>query len=453
MSEIKANDDLERLICRINSAEIKTGEEMREIIKKLSAAPADESFERFLRRRIETGRALILNGDYDAALELFERLTKSFDEKNRCGVNSFNSEPLEREMTLIKSASADAAYLKRRAALYEALRAGYEKALAHGEMIYKAGSGISLKKLKALIGYCVAVLGYKRALSVYDSFISEKRERYFAGWIKFLKLLIRSGLKFGRDDSEMRFALMTEKSEWIKRQRPLVLLERPGADKYKVCNLRWGFDLSSDERDHAGPIWRCALIDASRVKDVYFVLKPFEPEWIAAHTLFVFEFDSPAAAVSIDGETTGALYFSIEPRLLAGQKYRVVNRYKGKFHNVYMLSTREDYMRSTAMEMKTLFPYKLKLDGVQKRDLLKNCIESAFLFRAHEKYDPLDNNCTDNLFILLNSVLPDKNKIGPKVLPAKLFNCMLSLPYIALKILERSGLVAEAMPPEAPYNR
>jgi len=44
MSEIKANDDLERLICRINSSEIKTGEEMREIIKKISAAPADESF-------------------------------------------------------------------------------------------------------------------------------------------------------------------------------------------------------------------------------------------------------------------------------------------------------------------------------------------------------------------------------------------------------------------------
>jgi len=453
MSEIKASDDLEAAICRINSLDFKAGEELGGIIKKLSVDPADESFERLLRRRIETGRALILNGDYDAALELLDGLLKVLLEKNKSGENLLTSETLEWEMALIKSAAADAAYLKKRAVLYEKLRAGYEKVQARHEMIYKTGVGISFKKLKALIGYCVPALGYKRALSVYDSFISRKREIYFAGWVKFLKLLITGGLKFRRDDNEMRFAAMIQKSEWIKRQRPLVLLERPGAYKYKVCNLRWGFDASSSERDLAGPLWRCALIDASRVKDVYFVMKPFEPEWIAAHTLFVFEFDSPGAAVSMDGETTGALYFSIEPRLLCGQKYTVVNRYKGKFHNIYMLSTREDYMRSTAMEMKTLFPYKLKLDATQKRDLLKNCIESAFLFRAHEKYDPLDNNCTDNLFLLLNSVLSDEKKICARFLPPKLFNCMLSLPYIALKILERSGLIAGAMPPEIPYNQ
>ncbi len=238
--------------------------------------------------------------------------------------------------------------------------------------------------------------------------------------------------------------------EWNVKQRPARLVSQTPDGVFAIANVRFGFN--GDTTDN--PNWRTVTIDTKRVKNVYFILKPFAPEWIAAHSLFYFELETPM--VTEKGERSNGIYLSIEARLLKGQQYDL---FKGNFDNfkiVYTLCSAEDYRQLIKIDSLSggfiykLIPYKLNLIQSQKTALLKNTLEWAVKDRENEFYNTASNNCTNNLFLLLNKVMPPGNQFPKSVLVKFLPNMSISIPRLSYKTLKKHGMLAEVMPMTLP---
>ena len=230
--------------------------------------------------------------------------------------------------------------------------------------------------------------------------------------------------------------------EWNERQRPAGLISAAENGIYNVSNIRWGFDNSANNLE---PRWRNASIDVNKVKDVIFFVKPFPPEWLAAHCLLLFEFSEPAVATDKNEKSSGFI-LSIEARLQKGQKYSLLKGNFGEFFIVYQLGSKEDYLQYCAVESKILIPYKLKLSHEQKVQMLKNVIEESVKNRDNEKYNTINNSCTNNLFLLLNTVLPKEQQFKEWTLKKVIYNLGISFPRTAGKMLKKHGVVEEELP-------
>lgn len=247
--------------------------------------------------------------------------------------------------------------------------------------------------------------------------------------------------------SSFGYAMAQDAREWNTKQRPAQLVNKTDAGVYQLANIRWGFADASDY-SNLQPEWRNATIDVNKVSDVLFIVKPFEPEWLAAHCLLIFRFSEPF--VSDRGEKADGFVLSIEARLQKGQKYSLMQGNFGKFFIVYQLGTEADYLQYCAIEKKRLIPFKLKLTHGQKVELLKNTIEESVKNRDGEKYNTINNSCTNNLFILLNTVLPKEQKFREWILKKVIYNLGISFPRTAGKMLKKHKLVEEELPIMAP---
>ncbi len=237
--------------------------------------------------------------------------------------------------------------------------------------------------------------------------------------------------------------VMAETFEWNTRQRPAQLINKTDSGIYQIANVRWGFE-KSDDYSNLQPFWRNATLDVNKISDVLFIIKPFEPEWIAAHCLLIFKFSEPI--ISDQNEKADGFVLSIEARLLKGQKYSLVQGNFGKFFIVYQLGTEADYLQYSAIEKRSLIPYKLKLTREQKVALLKNAIEESIKNRDSEKYNTINNSCTNNLFLLLNTVLPKEQQFREWILKKVIYNMGISFPRTAGKMLKKHKLVEEQLP-------
>jgi len=235
----------------------------------------------------------------------------------------------------------------------------------------------------------------------------------------------------------------SQQIEWNTKQRPAALAEPEANGVYKLSNVRWGFDEPCTVAT-LNPKWRTATIDANKIKDVIFIVKPFEPEWLAAHCLFFFEFESPI--VTEFGERSSALVLSIEARLKKGQAYSLLKGNFGEFFIVYQLGCREDYVQYSSIEKKTLIPYKLKLTKEQKTALVKCAIGESIENRDNEKYNTLNNSCTNNLFLMLNKVLPKEQQFKEWILKKVIYNLGISFPRTAGKMLKKHHLIETPLP-------
>lgn len=380
------------------------------------------------RAKFEIGNAYVVKKDYAKAIEHFEGILK---------------DPAGANADAARKSIEEVKYYRTKIALKD------EAVKLRGEALAKKRNFESAKgfsKIGARAAYCAAVLKYRNSLACYEKFSTGGGRKSFV-LVDAVKGLFTKGVSFDPEDPVFKAVIADQDAEWIKRQRPAALLEKSGA-VYKLANVRWGFDMAAagGDRDRAEPKFRAALVDTSKIKEIYFIIKPFPPEWIAAHCLYVFEFADDSAVVSELGERTDGFVLSIEARLKKGQSYSLVQGQFGKFYDVYQLCTKDDYIQSTIMEQKKLLPYRLKLDQAQKEALLANCIDAAVRNRNIEKYNTLENNCTNNLFLLMNTVLPKKQQFSEKLLFGLLYNYAISMPRTADKILKKHGVVAETMP-------
>ena len=229
---------------------------------------------------------------------------------------------------------------------------------------------------------------------------------------------------------------------------PYVAQRKParmaGEDRASMTleNVRW----------NKGPVadgvfdWATATIRPDLVKNVYFVKKPFKPEWIAAHSFFVFTFED-GGIVDSAGRKTDALVLTIEAYLKEGQEYSLTDGLKNKFSIVWLLATWEDYSARTAnLEGQRLIPYPVQMAHAEKAALVRESLRQAAVNREGEYYNTITNNCTNNLVILMNRVLPEQKRVHLWSIPSLIYNFHATMPVWVPPYLQKKGLLGPELP-------
>ena len=206
-----------------------------------------------------------------------------------------------------------------------------------------------------------------------------------------------------------------------------------------VGNVRWLYNQNPQEGAFD---WATAVIKPELVKEVYFVKKPFAPEWIAAHSLLAFTFEK-GGLVDANGNESTALVLTIEAFLREGQVYDLKAGLKDNFGIVWLLTSWEDYVTRTALVDKArLIPYAVKnLTHQQKADMIRESVRLAAVNREGEYYHTITNNCTNNLLIVINRVLPENRRIRMWTIPYLAYNVRATMPVMVPKYLQGKGLL------------
>lgn len=230
-------------------------------------------------------------------------------------------------------------------------------------------------------------------------------------------------------------------------QKPAKLISKASENKYVIDNIRWDIvPLESEPLKYSGVThdWKTATVDVDKLQDVYLVIYPMEPEFVMAHALLAFNFEKDGL-VSKDGRDGGALALTIEAALPPGQMYNLPKTLSKTFNVVWNLTTLGNYARQQVLynskEKSRLVFYKLKLDDNQKRKLLQNTVEQACKNRKGEFYHLTRNNCTQNLILLINTVLEEK--IPQWWVPNCLYNLKATLPLSVVKDLHKRGIITD----------
>ncbi|MEQ8221355.1 MAG: DUF4105 domain-containing protein [Candidatus Eremiobacterota bacterium] len=244
--------------------------------------------------------------------------------------------------------------------------------------------------------------------------------------------------------------VMTGKTDdipWRKDQRPATYLGTTEDGKIHIGNVRLGFK-EAEQKDKWEPVFKEVSIDPSKVKDVYFVVKPFSPEWIAGHTLAYFEFEEGHGVQTPDGETQNGLVVSFEARLKEGQTYNPIHGMKkDEYKSIYQLGSWKDVVQKTCRrEGRKLIRYKLNLTPEQKKEFLKNSLDASLKDISNESYHTTRNSCYSNQLHLLNSVLPKDQQITEWLIPGVLHSPQTSLPKMGSFVLGSKGIIDDTGP-------
>jgi hypothetical protein len=234
---------------------------------------------------------------------------------------------------------------------------------------------------------------------------------------------------------------------WRKDQRPAKYLGTTEDGKIHIDNVRWGFK-EAEQKENWDPVFKEVSIDPSKIKDVYFVVKPFSPEWIAGHTLAYFEFEDGCGMKTSDGETQNGFVVSFEARLKEGQTYNPLQGMKkDKYKSVYQLGSWKDVVQKTCRrEGRALIRYKLNLTGEQKEGFLKNSLDASLKDISDESYHTTRNSCYSNQLNLLNSVLPEEQQIKEWLIPGVIRSPQSSLPKMGSFVLGSKGIIDDSAP-------
>ena len=187
--------------------------------------------------------------------------------------------------------------------------------------------------------------------------------------------------------------------------------------------------------------WTTASIKPELVKNVYFVKKPFAPEFLAAHSFFLFTFEKGGLRDGSGRELAG-LTLSIESRTRVGQTFSPLTGLKNAFGIIWHLATWEDYSaRTIHLEKGHLVPYPMRLSHGQKISLLRESMTLAAVDRDGEFYHTITNNCTNNLLLILNRVLPEDRRIKMWTIPYMVYNAKATMPLFVITNLQKRGLL------------
>lgn len=221
------------------------------------------------------------------------------------------------------------------------------------------------------------------------------------------------------------------------RRRQALLLSDKGGELVmgNVRELRAGLPLP-DSFD-----WTTASMKPELIKNVYFVKKPFAPEFLAAHSFFLFTFEKGGLRDGAGREIAG-LTLSIESRTRVGQTFSPLTGLKNAFGIIWHLATWEDYSaRTIHLEKGHLVPYPMQLSHEQKVSLLRESMTLAAVDRDGEFYHTITNNCTNNLLIIMNRVLPEDRRIKLWTIPYMVYNAKATMPLFVISNLQKQGLL------------
>lgn len=225
------------------------------------------------------------------------------------------------------------------------------------------------------------------------------------------------------------------------RRRQALLLESKG-DLIKMGNVRTMHQAvpAADSYD-----WTTMTMRPELIRNVYFVKKPFPPEFLAAHSFLVFTFERGGLRDG-NGKEPMALALSIEGKTRTDQTFSPLTGLKKSFGIIWSLSTWEEYAARTVYHEKfRLYPYPVNLSHGQKADLLREAMTLAAVDREGEFYHTIKNNCTNNLIILLNRVLPKERQVKLWTIPYMVYNYKATMPQAVIGNLQKQGLLGQEL--------
>ena len=233
-------------------------------------------------------------------------------------------------------------------------------------------------------------------------------------------------------------------------QRPAKLLSgSPGGRTATLSNVRWGFVERGTKKDWK-PIFQDTTVRTGQVKEVFVMMEPFKPEWIAAHGMLGFEFKRDRPLVGADGKKARGLVLSVEAHLEKNEPYNLINGMKDQFEIVYQMSTMKDiYQKCLVKQGHKLIKHKLRLNQQQKDALLRGTLAAAVKDRSSETYHTTRNSCYQNVQRLINGVVPRRQRVRQWLVRAPLpggrkvglYNPMATMPKLGPRALAGKGLV------------
>lgn len=378
------------------------------------------------RAKFELANAYMIKNNYGGAEKLFNAVIA--DASNPMRENA-------------KKAIETINYLKKRAEYAAGAVNARDNALNKKENYQNLSWKNPFTKIFAKFSQITSAVKYRKAMTNLKEFDGDGKKGFIGTTKTFITDLFKKRLEIDPAD-EKENKLISSEIIWKKRQRIAALVAKNDGI-YKIANVRWGFtgDGGKDE-DQTLPKWRTVTVNTNFVKEAYFVIKPFAPEWIAGHSFFMFEFDNAHPVVTEYGEKSYGFIMSMEARQKQGETYS----FTGSFSTVYLLLSKEDYLQICSINGSRLIPYRLNLDAGQKKGLLVKAIEESLEERGMERYDLFENNCTNILFGMLNTVLPKEQQFREWIIKKVFYNKLLSIPKTAPKFLKKHKLIAEVMP-------
>ncbi len=274
--------------------------------------------------------------------------------------------------------------------------------------------------------------------------LSERKAARFEGKTVVIEAQARQAddlsiLKVGRITEYLPKAGEIEPAPYQPRRRQALLLENKDG-LITMGNVRTMRSAVPQENSYD---WTSMTMYPDRIKNVYFVKKPFPPEFIAAHSFLVFTFEK-GALKDADGNEPMALALSIEGRTRVGQSFSPLTGLGKSFGIIWSLSTWEEYAARTVYHEKfRLIPYPVLLSHDQKAQLLREAMQLAAVDREGEFYNTVKNNCTNNLIILMNRVLPKERRIKMWTIPYMVYNVRATLPQFVIGNLQKRGLLGK----------
>jgi len=204
--------------------------------------------------------------------------------------------------------------------------------------------------------------------------------------------------------------------------------------------VRWGFREVGEDATLWKPIFKDALIDPSKVKDIYLTIEPFPPEMVAAHGLAVMEFHEPIQ--SSDGEKDKRLVLSVEAKVGEGDNYDLIKGLSKNFGMAYQLGSFSDQVQKVARQQgHRLLLHKLDLTQEAKVKFVQDALAAALKDRCGEWYNTITNSCFTAQVDLMNGVLPPEKQLRRWTSMLRLARLSTSLPPTAGVLLERNQLM------------
>lgn len=204
--------------------------------------------------------------------------------------------------------------------------------------------------------------------------------------------------------------------------------------KAVIKNVRWG----ATPEDKKSYVWETVRIDASKLEKAVYGYKTFG----TGHTFLVFVF-GPEGAVNSRGESVRVLTFGAEGWTREPMGYNIGHALGGKYPLIWNITTYESYADyAVGVKHAEMFFKHINIDAAQTQKLFAGLLARIDeTNRSREMYNLFTNSCTNNPVDLLNSVLPEKQRIKLEVIG--LTNPNAAIPKYAVKKFVEKGVLAE----------
>lgn len=217
------------------------------------------------------------------------------------------------------------------------------------------------------------------------------------------------------------------------RFRPLKLVSET-ADQYFLDDVRW-LDPAAPTHDF---LWGTATVRPELLKNAYFVTKK-AGKIPAGHSLLFFDF-SEGGFTDARGLPSKGFFLSVEAYAREGQSYSVFAGFKKIYNIVWMFMTFEEYaIRTASFEEEELHFYPVLVDRESGAQMAREAVRLASVNRDGEYYHSTRNNCTNNLVIVMNRVLPEEKKARMWAIPHLIYNFRATTPITAPSYLKKKG--------------